>query len=198
MYDTAFANMAFFQTYYQGLLNFAMDPTSGGDHGIVVDNEDRVYQLDGSPALSPAEEALNAGIERIGLDDDDVDFDFEEIMYPVYGDISIPVLSLHDIGDWFVPFEHQRIYAKKVADAGKSHLLRTRVYRSIDHCGFTAEETIAAFEDLAAWVEDGIVPEGDNVLDPAQVAADDYGCRFTLERRASDHYTNGEGDWICN
>ncbi|MCF8111101.1 MAG: carboxylesterase family protein [Desulfobacteraceae bacterium] len=194
MYDLAFANMAYFQTAQQGL-SFAMDPTSGGGRGIVVDNWDRTYQLDGDPGQTQEELDLNNGIARIALDGE---FDFEDVMFPVHGDITIPVLSMHDIGDYFVPFEHERIYAGKVADAGNSNLLRTRIYRSIDHCGFTPQETIQAFADLAAWVEGGIVPEGNNVLDPAQVAADDYGCQFTLQQRPADQYTDGEGTWICD
>lgn len=197
LYDVAFANQALFQMASQGI-NFAMDPTGGESHGIVADNSEQVYHLNGNPGLSEAETALNEEIARISQDDDDIDFDFENLMYPVYGDISIPVLSLHDIGDWFVPFEHERIYAEKVADAENSDLLRTRIYRSIDHCGFTPEETVAAFEDLAAWVEGGIVPEGDDILDPLQVAADDFGCEFSLQQRPVDLYTDGAGDWICD
>ncbi|MFP4452342.1 MAG: carboxylesterase family protein [Desulfobacterales bacterium] len=196
MYEEAFSQMAYFQTGQQGL-SFAMDPTRGGDRGIAVDNQERTYQLDGDSGLTQEEEDLNDGIQRISPDEDEVDFDFEDVMFPVHGDITIPVLSMHDIGDYFVPFEHERIYAENVEKAGNSDLLRTRIYRSIDHCGFTPQETIQAFVDLAAWVEAGIVPEGDNVLDPAQVAADDYGCEFTLEKRDADQYTDGEGNWIC-
>ena len=35
------------------------------------------------------------------------------------------------------------------------------------------------FVNLVAWVEAGIKPAGDNVLDPAVVASPDYGCTFT-------------------
>lgn len=193
LYDQAFANSAYFQIGQQGL-NFAMDPTGSGDRGIAVDNWDRVFQLDDDPAMSAEEQALNNGIERIAPDGS---FDFENVMFPVYGDIEIPVLSLHDIGDYFVPFGHQRIYAQKVADAGRSDLLKTRIIRSIAHCGFTGEETAAAFMDLAAWVEAGIPPQGDDVLDTDNVAADDFGCRFTSEQRPADQYTNGDDEWIC-
>ena len=33
--------------------------------------------------------------------------------------------------------------------------------------------------ELDAWVQYGVKPEGDVVLDPAVVATDDYGCKFT-------------------
>ena len=194
LYDTAFANTAFFQIADQGV-SFALDPTSGSPFGNIVTNAERTYQLDGDPALTQAETDLNNTIARIGLDDDEVPFDFENLMYPVPGDIAMPVLSMHDIGDYFVPFGHERIFAEKVQAAGNSDLLRTRIYRSIDHCGFTPQETAAAFDDLTAWVEGGIAPEGNTILDPARVAADDYGCRFTLTQRPYDQ--DGEGNWIC-
>jgi len=83
-------------------------------------------------------------------------------------------------------------------DTGNSDLLRTHIYRSTDHCRFTPEETVTAFKDLAAWVERGIVPEGDDILDPLQVAADDFGCAFSLQQRQVDAYTDGAGGWICD
>jgi pimeloyl-ACP methyl ester carboxylesterase len=193
LYDAAFANAAFFQNYLQGL-DFAMDPTWGVGRGIAVDNMDRVFQLDDDPAISPEEQALNNGIERIASDGE---FDFEDVMFPVHGNIEIPVLSLHAIGDFFVPFGHERIYAQKVADAGRSNLLRTRIIRSTEHCGFSGEETAEAFMALAAWVENGITPQGDDVLDPENIAEDDFGCRFTRQQRPADQYTNGDGEWIC-
>ncbi len=48
------------------------------------------------------------------------------------------------------------------------------------HCDFTAEEFAGAFLDLVAWVELGVKPAGDVVLDPAAVADPNYGCAFTV------------------
>jgi hypothetical protein len=91
----------------------------------------------------------------------------------------MPFLSLHNLGDLFVPFHNQIVYAEKVAEERRSHLLVQRAIRGVGHCDFTGVELATAFSELAAWVEHGIKPEGDDVLDPAVVAGADYGCRFT-------------------
>ena len=36
-----------------------------------------------------------------------------------------------------------------------------------------------AFDDLVAWVEDGVRPDGDDVTDRATVADPTFGCRFS-------------------
>jgi hypothetical protein len=36
-----------------------------------------------------------------------------------------------------------------------------------------------AFDDLVNWVVNGVKPAGDDILDPAVVAAPDFGCKFT-------------------
>jgi hypothetical protein len=36
-----------------------------------------------------------------------------------------------------------------------------------------------AFRDLVSWVETGVKPAGDDVLDPAEVANPLFGCNFT-------------------
>ena len=35
---------------------------------------------------------------------------------------------------------------------------------SVAHCDFTAEERTQAFDDLVAWLERGIKPDGEDVL----------------------------------
>ena len=97
----------------------------------------------------------------------------------VTGDIGVPVLSLHNLGDLFVPFHNEVVYAQEVADHGKSDLLVQRAIRGVAHCGFTPTELVTAFAELDAWVRYGIKPAGDVVLDPVAVAAPDYGCQFT-------------------
>ena len=52
--------------------------------------------------------------------------------------------------------------------------------RSTGHCDITPEERISAFDALVNWEENGVVPAGDDVLDPQVVADPDYGCAFTL------------------
>jgi hypothetical protein len=89
------------------------------------------------------------------------------------------MLSLHTLGDLFVPFHMEQEYARRVADHGASDLLVQRATRDFGHCAFTPAEMVTTFVDLVRWVEDGVKPAGDDVLNPAAVAAPDFGCRFT-------------------
>src|SRR2546426_8481295 len=45
---------------------------------------------------------------------------------PISGRLPIPVLSLHTIGDLFVPFSMEQIYARRAAAQGASDLLEKR------------------------------------------------------------------------
>lgn len=142
-----------------------------------------VYQLDQDPGLSQEEEAFNDTIVRVPPDRR------YRTRYGliqgvnnsprITGRISIPVLSIHTLGDLFVPFSMQQVYARRVASQGRSKLLVQRAMRDMNHCVFTAEEGIRAFDDLVKWVKKGVKPEGDDVLDPAVVADPNYGCKFT-------------------
>ena len=78
----------------------------------------------------------------------------------------------------------EQIYAQRVAAHGASHLLVQRAIRDFGHCTFTGEEIVTAFVELVNWVEHGVKPAGDDVLDPAAVAAPDFGCAFNSQDRA--------------
>jgi pimeloyl-ACP methyl ester carboxylesterase len=142
-----------------------------------------VYQFDDDPALSSEEEAFNDQIVRVAPDRRYRTR--HGLMWGsgssprIRGRINIPVLSLHTLGDLFVPFSMEQVYARRVAMHGKSGLLVQRAIRDMNHCGFTIEEQTRAFDDLVKWVKYGVRPAGDDVLDPAVVAAPNYGCRFT-------------------
>ena len=146
------------------------------------DNLDTVYQLDSDPALSAEEVALNETIVRIGPNPRDrvermpaIGLDSPEIT----GDITIPVLSTHTLGELFVPFHMEQVYAQRVADHGASDLLVTRAIRDINHCSFSMAERTRAFDDLVTWVETDTRPAGDDVLDRPTVAHPLFGCEFT-------------------
>jgi hypothetical protein len=97
----------------------------------------------------------------------------------VKGNPSIPVLTLHNLGDLFVPFGMEIDYAQRVAANGVADLVVQRAIRGVGHCNFTTPELITAFDDLVGWVREGARPPGDEVLDPSAVAAPGYGCAFT-------------------
>jgi dienelactone hydrolase len=166
-------NVPFMFGIYPGL--------SGGTIGIapgnVTDNRRTVYQLDGNPALSPAERALNESVLRV-RPTADASPDLTGIP-AVQGDPRIPVLSLHGIGDLFVPFSMEQIYAKEAAAHHQSRLFVSRAIRGNAHCGFTQAELRRGFSDLVRWVRTGHRPAGDDILSAREVAKPTFGCRFT-------------------
>jgi fermentation-respiration switch protein FrsA (DUF1100 family) len=97
----------------------------------------------------------------------------------ISGDIGIPVLTLHNLGDLFVPVHNEVEYVTRADAHGKRDLLVQRAIRGVGHCDFTAAEFSTAFLDLVSWVEAGIKPAGDDFLDPAEVANPLFGCTFT-------------------
>lgn len=155
------------------------DGTLPGRDGRVVGNYDVYYQVDLDPSISAYERILNRSIFRIRPDKGARRFMGVKNVVPVRGRMKIPVLTMHNLGDLFVPYHNEVVYAQEVAARGKSHLLVQRAIRGVGHCGFTVTEYETAFGDLVKWVETGHMPAGDVVLDPAAVADPNYGCQFT-------------------
>ena len=183
-FDSAFAfwnafgfapltNIPFLFGLYPGL--------SGGTIGIasgnVTSNLHTVYQLDDKRSLSPAERRLNREVLRVAATAGPTT-DLSGIP-GVFGDPRIPVLSMHDIGDLFVPFSMEQTYARRAMHHHQSRLFVSRAIRGNNHCGFTAAELTRGFDDLVAWVRGGHRPAGDAILDRHQVAKETFGCRFT-------------------
>lgn len=99
----------------------------------------------------------------------------------VFGLPSAPVMSLHGIGDMFVPFSMEQDYRDDVARFGRTRLLVQRAIRTIDHCEFSPAEVGDAWRDLITWVDRGKRPSGDDVRRTDSPA---YGCRFS-DRQAT-------------
>jgi hypothetical protein len=181
-------------TYDQGFAGanggaFVFDFRAAGTGGG-RSNVDTVYQFDGDPALTPEEKAFNDEIVRVGAAPQFVHPNGLGVMPQldarspdISGDIGIPVLSTHTLGELFVPFSMEQVYARRVAAHGDAALLVTRAIRDIRHCGFSQPERIRAFDDLVTWVETGEQPAGDAVLDRAAVAGSNFGCQFTTPQR---------------
>jgi hypothetical protein len=93
------------------------------------------------------------------------------------------VLSLHDIGDLFVPLSMEQVYAARAAGHGQARLFVSRAIRGVRHCDFTAAELTRGFDDLVSWVRTGHRPPGDDIRDPRTVARPEFGCRFTAAVR---------------
>jgi pimeloyl-ACP methyl ester carboxylesterase len=164
------------------LFQFGADDGSvvGIAPGNVASNVDTVYQLDGDPALSAQEAGLNTAVLRVAFDPQARHADGIADIPPISGKLPVPVISLHTLGDLFVPFSMQQAYARRVAEQSRADLLRSRAIRDVGHCAFLPQELAAAFADLVAWAEQGVEPAGDDILDAAAVADELFGCQFTL------------------
>ncbi|HEU5111388.1 MAG TPA: phthalyl amidase [Micromonosporaceae bacterium] len=166
-------NIPFLFGVYPGL--------SGGTIGIadgnVTDNRHTLYQVDASPFLSRPELRLNIAALRVAPTTQ-ASRDLTGIPR-VAGDPRIPVLSMHTIGDLFVPLSMEQIYAKEAALRGQSRLFVSRAIRGNQHCGFNAAEVQRGFTDLVRWVRTGHRPAGDDILNPRAVARPEFGCQFT-------------------
>jgi hypothetical protein len=88
------------------------------------------------------------------------------------------VLTIHTIGDLFVPIEMQRVYAAEVAANGKSELLVQRAVRDVGHCTFSDAEWKRSFTDLIEWVDTGDAPEGEDLI--GDIANPLLGCEYTV------------------
>ncbi|WP_305788050.1 alpha/beta hydrolase family protein [Symbioplanes lichenis] len=169
----AYGNLPFLFGLHPGL--------SGGTAGIapgnVTDNRHTVYRSTDRWWPTRAEWRLNRDVLRVrrtakadpglaGIPDID-------------GRPRVPVLSLHDIGDLFVPFSMEQVYA---ARGGQ---FVSRAIRGVGHCDFTQSELTEAFDDLTRWIRTGHRAAGDAVLDRRAVADPAFGCRWTRGRHAN-------------
>jgi len=163
---------------------FTVGTTGTGDIGVapgnVQDNSTRVYQIDSDPALSTDEIVLNANVLRVTQDPQGRHPNGLSNIPPILANFRIPVLSIHTIGDLFVPLSMEQIYAQRAKAQGTSDLLVQRAIRDHNHCGFAVPEEEAAFADLVNWVTNSVKPKGDDILTPAVVAAPPFGCQFSV------------------
>jgi hypothetical protein len=146
--------------------------------------DDTTYRFSATPEQTPEEIAFNRAIPRVSAEPGANPPQRNGLRFvPTNdGDIAVPVLTLHNLGDLFVPFNMEQIYHRRVAARHNDRWLVQRAIRSPNHCDFTAAEEAAAFTALAAWVAHGTRPAGDDVMTPARVADASYGCQFTDNR----------------
>lgn len=158
-------------------------------HGLpVVNNIGRVYQLDHDLRLSREEFELNKNILRVRPDPNanpERLFDLE-LIPKLTGNLHVPTVSLHTLGDLFVPFSMQQIYAQRAAAWGRSDMLVNRAIRAAQHCEFSVAEQERAFADMLNWVDKGARPAGDKILNRKAVADESFGCQFTTPVRPYD------------
>ena len=166
--------------------------TGGRDgkiNGILTEdypgNADTVYQFDADPALSAEETAFNSEIFRVDGNPEANSLRADGLRWvpEISGEFTVPVVTIHGLGDLYVPFVHEQEYLRRAAANGNDTLLVQRAIRAPGHCDFKPAEEEAAFSAMVEWEQNGVKPSGDVVLDPAVVSDPNYGCTYTSEDR---------------
>ena len=178
IFDEGFANPTLQNILWAGF------GSPGNINGIlpsdksVIDTNRIRYRFN---APEPVQDAFNVGIARATADADANPLQANGLRWvpKVQAEFSVPVLTLHTLGDMYVPFMMEQIYLQRARQKGTAANLVQRAIRAPGHCDFTAAEQARGFADLVKWVEAGVKPAGDDVLTPAVVAQPNYGCAFT-------------------
>jgi pimeloyl-ACP methyl ester carboxylesterase len=84
--------------------------------------------------------------QRISADPSALAYLSDNIIYN--GQITVPVLTLHTVGDGLVAVEDEKAYKTLVNQAGNISLLRETFIHRAGHCAFSPAETITAMQTL--------------------------------------------------
>jgi hypothetical protein len=103
-----------------------------------------------------------AAAPRISADPAAVTYLTNNITYN--GNLAIPVLTMHTVGDGLVVPENEQAYSSVAAKAGDSAMLRQIFVHRAGHCAFTPADNIAAAQVLLSrlktghWNGDALIP----------------------------------------
>jgi pimeloyl-ACP methyl ester carboxylesterase len=122
------------------------------------------YRID--PGLGITADEINARVRRIQPVKEARSRDLNPVYAERTGKLTVPLLTIHETGDAWVPLSLEQSYKRRTIAAGTDHLLVQRVVRGASHCATDGSTRRQAFDDLVAWVERGVRPEGEDVLAP--------------------------------
>jgi hypothetical protein len=140
------------------------DPGPGRAREFARHADTRHIHYDIDPGLGVDADTLNRDIPRVVPAPGARSYDVNPVFAELTGNIQVPVMSLHETGDFRVPFRLEQDYRRRAEKAGTSHLLVQRAVRRPGHCGIENAVREAAFDDLVTWLENGTGPAGDDVL----------------------------------
>ncbi len=171
----------------------------GGDGTIsgilnknILDTRSLTYKIDASStSMTALDTAFNNAAFKIAptADANRLRTDGMRWIPLTNADIGIPVVSIHTLGDLFVPFKMEQVYYDRAKAKGTDKWLVQRAIRDVGHCAFTAAEAAAAFDAMVQWEAGGPKPAGDDVKTAATVASPTYGCTFTNNTPSAEDYT---------
>lgn len=159
--------------------------TDGTINGILnqslAGNQGYVYQLDNNPDLSTAEQTLNNNILRIPANPSANRLRTDGLRWipKVNGQFHVPVVTIHGLGDLYVPFRNEEIYRQRAEANGSGYWLVQRAIRATYHCDYTVQEQVDAFSAMVNWEQTGLKPGGDDVTSAAVIKQPTYGCQYT-------------------
>jgi len=139
------------ERYVRNLHPRAPGPTYAQEFARHADTRGIRYEIDAGFGLDAAE--LNRDVPRImplpGARSREANPVFAEFT----GRIEAPIITLHETGDFRVPFRLEQNYLQRVRAAGRGHLLVQRAVRWTGHCGIDSDLRERSFSDLVAWIE---------------------------------------------
>ena len=165
-----------FEEFY--LRNFLLAAELGPLLLDAFDNTEFLYP--GDPASGISAEEVNQEVVRIAGDPQVRNADPN--LSDLTGAVPAPLLMIHTTGDGWVPISEVQAFRRLAEAAGNGDLLIQRAVRAPSHCDFSDEELSRAAEDLMNWVENGVKPEGEDILGPLE----DAGLDFTDPIREGD------------
>ena len=168
------------QRYVQNLNPRDPGPDRAQEFARHADTRHIRYNIDPEYGIDVAE--LNRAIARVLPAPGARSREVNPVFADFTGKIRVPVMTLHETGDFRVPFRLEQDYRRKTLAAGTAHLLVQRAIRWAGHCGIDGVVRERAFADLVAWMEGGAVPEGDDVFGDVG----HLGLRWTHTRHPSD------------
>jgi pimeloyl-ACP methyl ester carboxylesterase len=159
--------------------------TTGLTTKPTADTSAIVYKVDSDPTTSAT---LNSTAPKAAAPPDANRLRRDGLRWipKVNGQPQSPVLTMHTLGDLFVPFSMEQVYRQRLTATGFGDKVVQRAIRGATHCDFTNAEMSKGFSDLVAWVKAGTKPAGDDVTTPATIAATKYGCTFTNDTVDAD------------
>jgi hypothetical protein len=114
------------------------------------------------PALAPVLTAVIAGANA-GVDRFTSPPDAQNLLARYYvptGDLEMPVITVHNLWDYLVPYFHEPAFQQIVQSAGASDMLLQRAVPDYGHCSNTAfrNAVVQSFTDLVTWTSTGEKP----------------------------------------
>jgi len=151
----------------QYAFNISPNSRSYGPVGT-VDTRRTHYEM--GPGFELDEATLNRQVRRAIPAEGARSYQGNPVFAEFTGKIRVPVLTIHETGDFRVPFRQEQDYRRRTIAAGTSKFLVQRAQRKVGHCEFEGDIRKNAFDDLVAWIESGKRPSGDDVLgDPGNL-----------------------------